>query len=127
MNAGFLASMRNVYFKSLISDSILPPHSFFRAASGSTFAARRAGRLTNAQWHELHSKIVRSPGHCMTMGTASTLAVLAEVLGLALPERCRIAPAEGPAIGLAGERRLGSVALHAPSFERTTAILRGHA
>jgi dihydroxy-acid dehydratase len=61
----------------------------------------RAGRLTNAQWHELQSNIVRSPGHCMTMGTASTLAVLAEVLGLALPGNGTIPAADSGRLRLA--------------------------
>jgi dihydroxy-acid dehydratase len=61
----------------------------------------RAGRLTNAEWHELQSNIVRSPGHCMTMGTASTLAVLAEVLGLALPGNGTIPAADSGRLRLA--------------------------
>jgi dihydroxy-acid dehydratase len=61
----------------------------------------RAGRLTNAEWHDLQSNIVRSPGHCMTMGTASTLAVLAEVLGLALPGNGTIPAADSGRLRLA--------------------------
>ena len=45
----------------------------------------RAGHISTDEWLELQGQMVRSAGHCMTMGTASTLAVLAEVLGLALP------------------------------------------
>lgn len=45
----------------------------------------RAGRIDQDQWQELQGCMVRSPGHCMTMGTASTLATLAEALGVALP------------------------------------------
>ena len=61
----------------------------------------RAGRLTNAEWLELQSNIIRSPGHCMTMGTASTLAVLAEVLGLALPGNGTIPAADSGRLRLA--------------------------
>jgi L-arabonate dehydrase len=45
----------------------------------------RAGRISDAEWEELLGGIVRSPGHCMTMGTASTMAALAEAMGIALP------------------------------------------
>jgi len=45
----------------------------------------RAGRITHDDWLDLQTAIIRSPGHCMTMGTASTLAILAEMLGVALP------------------------------------------
>ena len=45
----------------------------------------RAGRITDHDWQELQTCIVRSPGHCMTMGTASTMATLCEALGIALP------------------------------------------
>jgi dihydroxy-acid dehydratase len=45
----------------------------------------RAGRITEQDWTELQANIVRSPGHCMTIGTASTMATVAEALGIALP------------------------------------------
>ena len=45
----------------------------------------RAGRITEEQWAELQSSILRSPGHCMVMGTASSMAAMGEVLGMALP------------------------------------------
>jgi dihydroxy-acid dehydratase len=43
----------------------------------------RAGRITEADWADLQGCIIRSPGHCMTMGTASTMACVAEALGIA--------------------------------------------
>jgi dihydroxy-acid dehydratase len=43
----------------------------------------RAGRITEADWIDLQGNMIRSPGHCMTMGTASTMACLAEALGIA--------------------------------------------
>ena len=45
----------------------------------------RAGTITEEEWAELQSCIIRSPGHCMVMGTASTMAAMSEVLGMALP------------------------------------------
>lgn len=46
---------------------------------------KRAGNLSWEQWCEIEDGIARSPGHCMTMGTASTLTALAETLGLCMP------------------------------------------
>jgi dihydroxy-acid dehydratase len=45
----------------------------------------RGGAINQDQWEELLSGIARSPGHCMTMGTASTMTSAAEALGLTLP------------------------------------------
>ena len=50
----------------------------------------RAERITEADWAELQSCIVRSPGHCMVMGTASTMAAICEALGMALPGNAAI-------------------------------------
>jgi dihydroxy-acid dehydratase len=46
---------------------------------------KRAGNLSWEEWCEIEDGIARSPGHCMTMGTASTLTALAETLGLTIP------------------------------------------
>jgi dihydroxy-acid dehydratase len=45
----------------------------------------RAGRITLDEWKEIEGSISRSHGHCMTMGTASTMACLTEALGMTLP------------------------------------------
>jgi dihydroxy-acid dehydratase len=45
----------------------------------------RAGRLSEAEWREFGQSSVRSTGTCNTMGTASTMTLLVEVLGLTLP------------------------------------------
>ena len=50
----------------------------------------RAGSITEEQWAELQNSIVRSPGHCMVMGTASTMASMGEALGIALPGNAAI-------------------------------------
>ena len=50
----------------------------------------RAERITEEAWAELQSCIVRSPGHCMVMGTASTMAAICEALGMALPGNAAI-------------------------------------
>jgi dihydroxy-acid dehydratase len=45
----------------------------------------RAGNITERDWNEIEDGIARSPGTCMTMGTAATMMSIAETLGLALP------------------------------------------
>ena len=45
----------------------------------------RAGRISIEEFHEAESCMHRSHGHCMTMGTASTMASMVEALGVALP------------------------------------------
>jgi len=45
----------------------------------------RAGKITIEEFHEAESCMHRSHGHCMTMGTASTMASMVEALGVALP------------------------------------------
>src|ERR1700745_3264583 len=45
----------------------------------------RAGKITREQYGEIEDALGRSTGHCMVMGTASTMAALAEALGMALP------------------------------------------
>jgi len=46
---------------------------------------RRAGELSDQEWSELESALTLGRGTCNTMGTASTMGVLAETLGLAWP------------------------------------------
>jgi dihydroxy-acid dehydratase len=45
----------------------------------------RAGTLSEQQFLRSESSMIRSRGHCNTMGTASTMAVMAEALGMTLP------------------------------------------
>jgi len=49
------------------------------------WAEKRAGNISDCEWSEMEDGIARSPGHCMTMGTASTMTAIAETLGLTLP------------------------------------------
>ncbi|NJQ02128.1 L-arabinonate dehydratase [Streptomyces zingiberis] len=46
---------------------------------------RRAGRLGDRELDELEGGLARSPGQCMTMGTASTMTACAEALGVTVP------------------------------------------
>src|SRR5215210_5912271 len=45
----------------------------------------RAGTLTRAEFLRSESSMIRSKGHCNTMGTASTMALVAEALGTVVP------------------------------------------
>ncbi|MGW7205564.1 IlvD/Edd family dehydratase [Streptomyces sp. NPDC054837] len=45
----------------------------------------RAGTLSQEQFTRSESSMIRSRGHCNTMGTASTMALVAEALGTVLP------------------------------------------
>jgi len=49
------------------------------------WAELRAGNITERDWQEIEDGIARSPGTCMTMGTAATMMSLAESLGFSLP------------------------------------------
>src|SRR5437016_1551750 len=48
-------------------------------------AELKAGKITNMEWKGIETPIARSAGHCMRMGTASTMTSAAEALGLTLP------------------------------------------
>src|SRR5580704_9264467 len=50
----------------------------------------RAGKMTLADFMEAETCMSRSAGHCMTMGTASTMASMVEALGMALPHNAAI-------------------------------------
>lgn len=88
---------------------------------------RRAGDLPDCDWFEIENCIARSAGTCMTMGTASTMACIAEVLGMTLPmagsipavvaEHSRLAVASGRrAVDLAWEKLAPSRILNQASF-----------
>ncbi len=49
------------------------------------WAERRAGNIDLQDWMQIEDGIARSAGTCMTMGTASTMTSLTEVLGFSLP------------------------------------------
>jgi dihydroxy-acid dehydratase len=49
------------------------------------WAERCAGTISETDWRGMEDGIARSPGFCMTMGTASTMTAMAESLGMTLP------------------------------------------
>jgi len=52
--------------------------------------AVKAGTMTEKEFMDAESCMSRSAGHCMTMGTASTMACMVEALGLSLPGNAAI-------------------------------------
>jgi L-arabonate dehydrase len=50
----------------------------------------RAGKMAQADFMDAEVCMSRSAGHCMTMGTASTMASMVEALGLGLPNNAAI-------------------------------------
>mgnify|MGYP002629871861 CR=1 FL=1 len=63
------------------------------------WAEREAGCLSECAWRQIEEGIARTPGTCMTMGTAVTMAAVTEALGLMLPGASTI-----PAVHSAHER-----------------------
>jgi dihydroxy-acid dehydratase len=62
---------------------------------------RCAGGVSDEDWNGIESGIARSPGFCMTMGTAATMTALAEVLGMTLPGASSIPAADSNHVRLA--------------------------
>ena len=93
----------------------------------------RAGTMSRADFVAAEACLSRSAGHCTTMGTASTMACLAEALGLSLPgsaaipavdaERHRIAEEAGRRIvAMVEEQLLPSTLLDRRSFENAVRV-----
>ena len=55
---------------------------------------RRAGNISKQEWQGIEGGIARSYGHCMTMGTASTMTAIAEGFGFCLPGASSIPAAD---------------------------------
>jgi dihydroxy-acid dehydratase len=73
---------------------------------------RRAGTITDRDWLEMEVGIARSPGVCMTMGTASTMTGLADALGLCIPGTSSLPAVDSNHIRMcadAGRRVVGMV------------------
>ena len=69
---------------------------------------KRAGTITDDEWRGVQSGIARSAGHCMTMGTASTMTAIADAMGLTLPGASSIpaVDADHPRMASACGRRI---------------------
>ena len=79
---------------------------------------KRAGNIGEAEWTAIENGIARSFGHCMTMGTASTMTAMADVLGLTLPGGSSIPAADSnhPRLATATGRRIVELAWAGPSL-----------
>lgn len=75
---------------------------------------RRAGLIGDCEMAELESGLARSPGHCMTMGTASTLTAAAEALGVTVPGASSI-----PAVDSGHDRMAARAGMTAVQLVRT--------
>jgi len=62
---------------------------------------RRAGNIDREDWQGVEAGIARSFGHCMTMGTASTMTAIADALGLCLTGSSSIPAADSGHIRMA--------------------------
>jgi dihydroxy-acid dehydratase len=72
------------------------------------WAEKEAGNITEEQWNDMEAGIARSAGTCMTMGTASTMTIIAEALGMTLPGAASIPAADAahPRMASACGRRI---------------------
>jgi len=75
------------------------------------FAEKRAGRLSDEEWCEVESCISRSAGHCMVMGTASTMTSVVEALGMTLSGCANIPAADSRRLAIAEESGRRAVAM----------------
>src|SRR5215469_4248937 len=80
------------------------------------WAEKRAGRLSDEDWCEVESCISRSAGHCMVMGTASTMTSIVEALGMTLTGCANIPAADSRRLAVAEEsgRRAVTIAKDGP-------------
>jgi dihydroxy-acid dehydratase len=62
---------------------------------------RCAGAVSDEDWNAIEGGIARSPGFCMTMGTAATMTALTEALGMTLPGASSIPAADSNHVRLA--------------------------
>ena len=65
------------------------------------WAEHRAERLSDEELCEVEACLSRSAGHCMVMGTASTMASMAEALGMTLPGNAAIPGPDSRRLALA--------------------------
>jgi len=72
----------------------------------------KTGKISQKEFNEAEAGMHRSAGHCMTMGTASTMASMVEALGLTLPSNAAIPAVDSRRYALAhesGRRIVGMV------------------
>jgi dihydroxy-acid dehydratase len=67
------------------------------------YEEKRAGTITQQDWLDVEAGIARSYGHCMTMGTASTMTGIADTIGMTLPGASSIPAADANHIRMAAD------------------------
>jgi dihydroxy-acid dehydratase len=98
------------------------------------WAQYRAGKIDEAEINEIEGKLATTAGTCAVMGTASTMACLAEALGMILPgtaaipavhaDRLRAAEASGAlAVKLIGSKLTPDVIINSKSMENALRVL----
>jgi L-arabonate dehydrase len=88
---------------------------------------RRAGTVSDEELAEVESCLSRSAGHCMVMGTASTMAAMAEALGMALPGNAAIPAPDARRLALAESSGRRAVEMARARAPRPSQILTGAA
>src|SRR3989441_4796580 len=91
------------------------------------WAERRAGRMSDEELCEAESCMSRSSGHCMVMGTASTMASMAEALGMTLPGNAAIPAPDSRRLALAELSGRRAVELAQAGGPRPSEILTANA
>ena len=86
------------------------------------YDARRAGALSSAEWARLETCLGQGLGACNTMGTASTMAIMAETLGMTVPGSGVLASGDPAQASLAEEAGRRIVSLVSDGF-RPSALL----
>lgn len=71
----------------------------------------RAGTVSRAEFTEFEGCLNRSAGHCMTVGSASTMACLTEAMGMQLPGAAALPAVDSRRAALAEETGARAVAL----------------
>jgi dihydroxy-acid dehydratase len=84
----------------------------------------RTGRMTEEEYHEAEGGQSRSRGHCMTMGTASTMACMAEALGLQLPGSAAIPAVDARRYAMAQQAGQRIVAMVAEDLRMSKVVTR---
>jgi dihydroxy-acid dehydratase len=98
------------------------------------WAQYRAGKIDDMEIHEVEGKLATTAGTCAVMGTASTMACIAEALGMILPgtaaipavhaDRLRAAEATGAAaVKLIGSKLTPDVIVNQKSVENALRVL----
>jgi dihydroxy-acid dehydratase len=90
------------------------------------FAERRAGRMSADEWHAFERCLACGQGACNTMGTASSMAVATELLGLMLPGTAAI-PAGDPGRAAAARASGERIVAMAREGVRPSSVLTGAA